>query len=233
MASSDSADERVFTDEALGFELFWQKHKLAILWSLAGVLLAALLAIGWLIHHHSRRLASEAALMAASSIEEFRKVANDFSGYPAGRTAQVLLAVALAKAGDRQAAMSEYQIFLDKYATSPLAGPARLALATIALADGQQKRGMGELNAAAESSDPFTAQMGLFFKGRELIASGDFAAARNALQLLSATYGSSPAGRISRGLFQQIAAVEASQDVAADQGTSSSFQIPTAAPSPN
>ena len=233
MPASDSTDERVFTDEALGFELFWQKNKAAILLALVAAGVTILAGVGWLIHRHSTRLASEAALMAATSAEEFRAVAERYKGLPAGRTARMLMAAQLAAAGDRSAAIAQYRSFAEQYPEDPLAGPARIAQATLVLADGQEQLGLDLLNAASSSPNPFTAQLGLFFKARELVGSGDYAAARSSLQLLTTSYGTSPAAELSRGLFQQIAAIEPQAAPAASDSASPALQIaPAASPSP-
>lgn len=233
MPTSHSADERVFTDEALGFELFWQKHKSTILISLAGAAILILAAVAWMIHRHSTQLASEAALMAASTADDYRQVVQRYAGFPAGQTAQMLLGAKLVEAGDHKGAAAEFQSFLEKFPKSSLAGPANIALASLALADGQQKRGLELLNAAGASSDAFTAQVGLFFKARELAGAGDYSGARNALQLLGTAYGMSPAAQISRGLFQQIAAIEPKVAAPAQDSATPTLQInPAPAPSP-
>ncbi|MCX7868889.1 MAG: hypothetical protein N2322_02960, partial [Terrimicrobiaceae bacterium] len=172
------------------------------------------------------------ALMGATTAQELREVAEKYAGFAAGRTARMVLAARLAAEGNATAASAEYQAFATSFPESPLAGPARIALATLALADGQQKRGLDLLNEASASGDAFTAQMGLLFKAREQIAAGDFAGARNALQLLVTSHGLSPAARVSQGLFQQIAAIDPQQGIAsAADGAQPSLRISAPQPS--
>lgn len=234
-APQPSSDERALTDEALGFELFWEKNKKRILATAAVLLLAGLVAAAWLIHSHSRRLAAEQALMAASSAEEYQEVARKFKNTPAAPTALALAAAKMVEKGQWREAAAEYEACLAAYPRSTLAGPSRLALAALALADGRQKQGLEMLAAAASDSDPYTTSMAMLLRARELVAVGEWPAARSALQTLISSHPRSPAAITAQGLIQQLAAIEPppSQDESVLQiGGAADPSLPNSAPPP-
>lgn len=216
-------------------ELFWERNKTKILGGAVLVVVAALAAVAWLIHGHNTRLASEAALAAAYAPDAWRQVIERYPGQPAADTARLLLAESLEESGDRTGAAREYEALIQQNPKSPLAGVAQIGLAMNALAGGDQKIGLDLLTAAGNSPDPFTSQMGLLFKGRELADAGDLAAARSAFQAITTTFRGSYAAQLASNQLQQIALVEPPQETATIVGSSSdsAITLPQAPPPPS
>jgi len=203
-----TADERIFTDEALGAELFWQQHKAKILAAAAALVVAVLGITGWVIQRHSLNLESQQALALAASPEAWRAVVEKFGGTPAAGSAQILLAGALRETGGPAASSQAYQEFLDGFGDHPLVGVARLGIAQNTLASGDEKRGIEQLRALAAGGDSFTAPLALFLEGSVLLDSGNLSAARTAFQNLASQYPRSLPAQAAGSYLQQIAIVE-------------------------
>lgn len=202
------ADERVFTDEAIGAELFWEQHKSKVIAGIALLILAVLGTTAWVIHQRGLRLSSEQALAEASNPEAWRAVTEKFAGTPAGGSALILLADAVRESEGPAASSQAYQEFLDRFPSHPLEGLARIGIAENTLAAGDTKRGQEQLRALAASGDTFAAPLALLLEGSVLLDSGDLPGARTAFQSLASQYPRSVPAQAAGSYLQQIAIIE-------------------------
>lgn len=207
MAEQNSgADERVFTDEQFGAELFWAKNKNLILAAISAVVVAGLGVLGWVIVDHNAIQESQRALAQADGPDAWRAVSEKFAGRPAAAVAQLLLAESLRESGDAAASTSAYQTLVDREPDGPLTGLARLGLAENAAASGDYNRAR-DLFSAANSAGGFAAPLALYLSGSLLADNGDSAKAKSEFDSLRAEFPDSLPARIAARKLEEIALV--------------------------
>jgi len=223
------ADERTFTDEHFGAELFWEKNKSKIFAAAAALVLAGLGAIGWAVSSRNATLASETALAAADGPEAWAAVAEKFAGRPTAQVASLLLAESQRESGDLTASTATYQAMIGRQPDGPLAGLARLGLAGNAAAAGDVDRARS-LYAEASASGGYAAPVAMLLSGSLLADNGEATKARTEFEALRAEFPDSIAARVASSRLQEVALILPPPNVAGALTTSPS--TPTTPSSP-
>jgi TolA-binding protein len=200
------ADERVYDVGTFEAELFWHKHRSAILLGGAVILaIAAVLAI-WLFSQYSARRAAEALFAEAQDAAAWREVIVKYPNSAPAANAYFLLADALRTEGKLEESSELYQKFLAAFPTHPLAGGARLGLAENLAVAGKTDEALAALREVqAKDSVSYAAPFAALLEGHTLIRMGKFDEARKVLANLVATYPQSPAGRAAGAQLDAIA----------------------------
>jgi len=200
------ADERVYDVGTFEAELFWHKHRSAILLGGAVILpIAAVLAI-WLFSQHSARRAAEALFAEAQDAAAWSEVIAKYPNSAQAANAHFLLADALRTEGKLEESSQLYQKFLAAFPTHPLVGGARLGLAENLAVAGKTDEALAALREVqAKDSVSYAAPFAALLEGHTLIRVGKFDEARKVLANLVATYPQSPAGRAAGAQLDAIA----------------------------
>ena len=207
-SSPASSDERLLTDESIGIELFWEKHKNLILLSALALLLITILALGIWVHLELRRSAAASALANATTLEQLNEVRKKFPGSPPAAVASILAAVLVRESGDLEASTQELQQFTTAHPNSPLRPIARLAIAQNALAKGDSESALAIFRELGTGTDPFITPLARLFEARELIARKEWLEARSILQSILSEFPNSISSQIARGQLEMLTLVE-------------------------
>jgi TolA-binding protein len=200
------ADERVYDAASFEAELFWYKHRWAILIG-AALVLAIVGAVGiWLFIQHSARRAAEALFAEAQTPGAWREVIARYPASASAASAHFLLADSLRAEGNLKESSSLYEQFLAAFPTNPLVGGARLGLAENLAVAGQSDEALAALR-ELQSKDPasYAAPFAALLEGRTLIRMGKLEEARKALASLVSTYPQSPPGRAAAAQLDALA----------------------------
>lgn len=204
-AASTTSDERVFTDEALGWELFWEKNKNLIVLAAIAVIVVVLAGLGYWAYLGSARSAAASALASAASPEELRAVVENFRGSDPAAVASILLAAKLRENGDMKASTEAFESLPGD---SQLFSLARLGVAQNAAAEGNMEAALSIYRELGAGTDTFAAPLARLFEARELVDAGKWAEARSLLQSIASEFPNSvPAGLVP-GQLEQISLVE-------------------------
>lgn len=203
-----AADERQFTTELFGVELFWEKNKTLIICGVIVVLLLAAGTAGWFAYQSTREAKAREAFAAAGDLAAWQKVAAEFSGSVVAGNALLMAGGAQRDAGDWKASNAEFEAVLAKRPPYPLVGVAELALAGNALAKGQKQEASDLLSRTAQG-DGFAAAMALFLSAGELSAARDFVGARDLLNELITRFPDSLPAQIAPSQLAEIELVAA------------------------
>jgi len=197
------ADERTFTEENFGAELFWEQHKALILGGIATVLIAALGIVFFFVSNHNTKLEGAAALAAATTSAELKEVADKFSGTPAASSAQLLIARDLRQEGSYETSTTLYQ----SLSSEPFAAIAQLGPASNALAENNPKEAEALLSALELSGSQDAAPTALLLLATQELASGQLESAKAHLESITTEYPQSIPALVAPGRLQQIAKV--------------------------
>jgi tetratricopeptide (TPR) repeat protein len=99
---------------------FWIQYRKVIMTCAYAVVLGLVLWAAYLYNEARKKENSELALASAKTVEEFRKVATEWTGTPAAATAQFRVADKLREEGKIDDAAKEYRDFATKNPTHPL-----------------------------------------------------------------------------------------------------------------
>jgi predicted negative regulator of RcsB-dependent stress response len=196
-------DERQFTTELFGMELFWEQNKVLILSGAALVILLAVGIAGWFGYQSMREAEAREAFAAAGDLASWRAVAEDFPGSVVAGSARLLVGGALRDEGDMEASDAEFEMVLSARPPHPLAGVAELAIAGNARADGRTEEA-GDLLVRAAEGDGFAAALALFLQAGEFSAKHDFNGAKNLLNELITRFPDSLPAQIAPGQLAEI-----------------------------
>lgn len=201
-------DERAFTEELFGAELFWARNKTTILAASVAVVVALAAAGLWIARDISQKREAERVFALADGPDGWEEVVRRFPQTPPAEAAALLLAASLRKEGDLAGSSRAYEEFLKNSEKSPLSGLARLGIAQNALAGGEQEQALEEFRLTAATGDPFAAPMALFLEARALVSANQFAEARKALDSLTTQFPDSLPARFAPSQIQQLDLVE-------------------------
>lgn len=207
-ATTPSSDDRIFTDESLGWELFWEKNKNLIILGVVAVIIAVLAGLGYWVYRESARAAAATALAEATNLEDLRAVAENFRGSNPAAVASILVAADLRAGGDVKASTEAFESFTMADPNSQLAPLARLGVAQNAAASGDMDAALSVYRELGAGTDPFAAPLARLFEARELVDSGKWAEARSLLQSIANEFPTSIPARLVSGQLEQISLVE-------------------------
>lgn len=211
-AQTPPADERIFTDETLGYELFWQKNKKTILLGIATVVALALATGLYFLNQHNRSTEAAKAFALATDEASWTAVMEKFPGTMPAVSSALMVAASQRQGGDLKASTATYNSLLARLPKKhPLEGLALLGLAENASASGNNKESLEQLRVTATSSSPFAAQLAILLEGRQLSESGQITEARRAFESLSAEFPESLAARVARSQAEQLSIVDPGQ----------------------
>jgi TolA-binding protein len=200
------ADERAYDTGSFEAELFWHKHRSAILLSGAIVLAIAAAVAIWFFSQLSARRAAEALLAEAQEPAAWRELIAKYPSSAPAANAYFLLAESLRSQGKLEESSLLYQKFLAVFPTSPLAGGARLGLAENLALAGKTDEALGALrDVQSKDSASYAAPFAALLEGRALIRTGKLEEARKVLANLVSTYPQSPAGRAAGAQLDALA----------------------------
>ncbi len=203
------ADERIYTDESFGLELFWEKNKTVILLGVASVVALALAVSVWFYRQHTIAEEARKAFAAAESPDAWRGVISQFPGSMQAASSRLLLAESLRESGDLQGSTAAYNEFLaEVQKANPLHGLALLGLAQNASASGDQAGSLEKLKEAASSSSTYAAELALLLEGRQLAEAGKYKEARAIYESIPTEFPNSLAARIALSQIEQIAIID-------------------------
>jgi hypothetical protein len=200
------ADERAYDTGSFEAELFWYKHRSAILLSAAVVLAIAVAVAIWFFSQLSGRRAAEALFAQAQDPVAWREVIAKYPRSAPAANAYVLLADSLRSQGKLEESSALYQKLLVEFPTSPLAGGARLGLAENLALAGRTDEALAALrDVQAKDSVSYAAPFAALLEGRALIRMGKLEDARKVLANLVSTYPQSPPGRAAGAQLDALA----------------------------
>ena len=199
------ADERVYTEESLGIEIFWDKHKRKILWIIAVCFLAAIAAVVATAVYEKQQNAMQVELASATTQEQLLAVANKYAGTEIAAVARLLVASELRTAGDTAAVDAAFSEITKPAMPATLA---RLGVAQNAAAAGKADEAILIYREVALAGDNFTAPLARFFEGTETLAQGKHAEARTIFQSILTDFPKSVAARVVPQQLEKIALVE-------------------------
>ncbi len=204
-----SPDERNFTDESLGFELFWAKNKQWILSGAVALVVLGVAAAFWILHRQGVEADARRAFALAASAGEWEAIAKDFPGSVQAANARLLLAQAQREAGDLRASSETYEEFLRAFpGGQPLESLARIGLAENAAAAGKTKEALELFRNAADSSQGFGAQIAMLSQAQQLLMeAGGLPEAKKSFETIITEFPDSFAARVARSGLEQIALI--------------------------
>ena len=208
MESSTPSDDRVFTDEALGWELFWEKNKNLILLGALALVLAVVAAVAIWAYQESNRAAAASALADATNLEQLQAVAEKFPGSAPGAVAAILAAADLRQSGNLTESTAAFEGLSSSQAASALLPLARLGVAQNAGASGNTEAALAVYRELGAGIDPFAAPLARLLEARELVSQEKWAEARSLLQSIASEFPASIPARLVPGQLEQIALVE-------------------------
>jgi TolA-binding protein len=190
------ADERLYDTGSFEAELFWHKHRSAILLSVAAVLAIAAAVAIWFFNQLSARRAAETLLAEAQDPAAWRELIAKYPSSAPAANAYFLLADSLRSQGKLEESSSLYEKFLAAFPASSLAGGARLGLAENLAQAGKADEALAALGEVqAKDSTSYAAPFAALLEGRALIRMGKLEEARKVLANLVSTYPQAPPGR--------------------------------------
>jgi tetratricopeptide (TPR) repeat protein len=202
------ADDRIFTDESFGIELFWEKNKTAILLAVAAVIALALAVSVWAYRQHTLAGEAQKAFALADNPDAWREVISKFPHSLPAASSRLMIAESLRQSGDLKASTEAYSDFLaDVPKTNPLHGLALLGLAQNASASGNMTGAIEHLKEAAAYSSTYAGELALLLEGRQLAEAGKYQEARAVYESILAEFPNSLAARIALSQVQQIAVI--------------------------
>ncbi|MEX1119242.1 MAG: tetratricopeptide repeat protein [Terrimicrobiaceae bacterium] len=203
------ADERIYTDESFGVELFWEKNKTAILLGIAAIIALALAVGIWVYRQHAVAEASQAAFAVAAGPDAWRELIAKYPASQPAAAARLMLAESLRESGDLKGSTEAYQEFVrDVPQTHPLHGLALLGLAQNASASGDQAGSLEKLKEADASSSTIAAELARLLEGRQLSEAGQHKEARAVYESIPTEFPNSLAARIALSQLEQIAIID-------------------------
>lgn len=203
------ADDRIYTDESFGIELFWEKNKTVILLGVASVIALALAVSIWFYRQHTIAAESQQAFAVADGPDAWRAVIVKFPHSLPAASSRLLLAESLRESGDLKGSTEAYDKFLAEVPeTNPLHGLALLGLAQNAAAGGDQADSLKKLKESAASSSNYAAELALLLEGRQLTEAGQYKEARAIYESLPTEFPDSLVARIALTQLQQIAIID-------------------------
>ncbi len=203
------ADERIYTDESFGIELFWEKNKTAILLGVAAVIALALAVAIWFYRQHTIAEEAQNAFAVANTPDAWRDVITKFPHSMPAASSRLLLAESLRESGELKGSTEAYSEFLAEVPkTNPLHGLALLGLAQNASAGGSMDESLQYLKEAAASSSSYAAELALLLEGRQLAEAGKYAEARAIYESIPTEFPNSLAARIALSQIEQIAIID-------------------------
>jgi TolA-binding protein len=200
------ADERAYDSGGFEAELFWYRHRSAILLGAAIVLAIAVAVAIWFFSQLSARRAAETLFAEAQDPVAWRELIAKYPKSAPAANAYLLLADSLRAQGKLEESSSLYQKFLAVFPASPLAGGARLGLAENSAVAGKTDEALGALREVqAKDSASYAAPFAALLEGRALIRIGKLEEARKVLTNLVSTYPQSPPGRAAGAQLDALA----------------------------
>jgi TolA-binding protein len=172
---------------------FWLLHQKKIL-ALAVLFVVALIGYTLFTINESRtKAAAEAAYAAAKTPDDFRKVAQDYSGQPAAGNAQLQLAALLRDEGKLDEANATLRKFISQNPEHPMLSGAWLALAENAEAAGKQDDALtGYQKVLTTFPGSYAAPLAMLGQGRVQKAKGQNDLAKRTYEQIQAQYQGSP-----------------------------------------
>jgi len=172
---------------------FWMLHQKKII-GLAVLFIVGLIGYTiFTINENRTRAAAEAAYASAKTAEEFRKVAQDYSGQPAAANAQLQLAALLRKDGKLDDANTILRKFISDNPEHPMLAGAWLALAENAEAAGKQDEALtGYQKVLTTFPSSYAAPISLLGQARIQKAKGQNDLAKRSYEQIQAQYQGSP-----------------------------------------
>lgn len=205
--SAPSPDERNFTDENLGVELFWEKNKRAIIAGLVVLLLAGLGSGAWVAHHQGVAANARRAFALADSVEGWQGVVQRYPGSIQAASSLLLIAQAQRQSGDLKASTETYEGFLSRFPRSPLGSLARLGQAGNEAAGGRSQQAVEILREMGASAQSFGAQAALLMEGRLLVDSDRPSEAQKVFDDVATEFPQSLAARVARAQKERMALI--------------------------
>jgi predicted negative regulator of RcsB-dependent stress response len=181
------AEDRVFTDENLAAELFWEKNRQNIFIALGVIVVVGIGVAWWAISLHNTKLAAKAFFAQATTPDAWREVVTKYPGTMPAADASFMLAEALRKEGKIDESTQIYQKFLSEYPKHPLVGGARLGIAENYSVQGNNSEALTALK-AAQTTGGYAAPFAAILEGRILIREGKLAEAKDVFSKMAATY---------------------------------------------
>lgn len=136
---------------ALEADLFWEKNKTAILFSLATIVALVIGASAWFAYDASSNAAARRMLALADSPESLRQLVNAYPHSNPAADALMLIAADRRASGDMEASTAAFREFLEKFPDHQLAGGALLGI-------GQNQEAAGDQPSAATTYQQVLAQ---------------------------------------------------------------------------
>lgn len=203
------ADERIYTDESFGLELFWEKNKTAILLGVASLVALALAVTIWFYRQHTIAEEAQKAFAVANTPDAWREVIAKFPHSMPAASSRLMLAESLRDSGDLKGSTEVYNEFIAQVPNSnPLHGLALLGLAQNASASGDMDASLEKLKEAATSSSTYAAELALLLEGRQLAEAGKYQEARRIYESIPTEFPNSLVARIALSQLEQIAIID-------------------------
>jgi len=203
------ADDRIFTDESFGIELFWEKNKTAILLAVAAVIALILAVSFWTYRQNALKEEAQKAFALANNPDTWREVIAKFPGSLPAASSRLMIAESLRQSGDLKGSTEAYSEFLATVPkTNPLQGLALLGMAQNASASGNMTESLEKLNEAAASSSSYAAELALLLQGRQLAEAGKYQEAKAVYESIPTEFPNSLAARIALSQLEQIAVID-------------------------
>jgi len=205
MTNENQSDERTLTDENLGLELFWQKHKNLIIFAAIAVVVLIIAGIATWVHHETSQAKASRALANARTLEELQNVAKQFAGTRFADVADILAAAKLRDEGRLEESNAAFQAVTTRGLSKHLA---QFGLAQNSASQGKDAEAIAIYTQLAESKDAFAAPLAKLFLARELARSGEYTQARSTLQSIIANFPDSLSAQLVPAQLQQLDLVD-------------------------
>lgn len=193
-------------DSDLEAALFWEKNRKLIIGAAVAVVVAIVGAGIWYYTSLGEKNASEALFAEAKNPESWREVIAKYPRSVAAANAYFLLAESLREQGNIDESNKIYQQFLSNFPQHSLVGGARLGLAENLALQGKVNEALESLRQIqAEQNSGYAAPYAGLMEGQTLVRQGKLAEARKIFLNTAQSDPTSPAGRISAALGNQLA----------------------------
>ena len=177
------------SDPLLETQMFWVRHKAAIVGGLLTVILTVAAYTGYRLHTNQRNAAAAARLAQAKGAADYEKLIKEYSGTTAAPSAYLLLAAVQRKEQKLAEANTTLKTFIDKNPKHELVTTAKMAMAANTEAMGKPDEALEMYRRlAADYPQSFTAPLAMLAEVPLLKAKGDIEGARRVCEIVLTQY---------------------------------------------
>lgn len=207
-SNNPPTEDQLIIDSDLEAALFWEKNRKLIIGAAVAIVAAVVGAGLWYYNAQNEKASSEALFAEAKNPESWREVIAKYPRSISAANAYFLLAESQREQGNIDESNKTYQQFLSNFPQHSLVGGARLGLAENLALQGKVDQALESFRQIqGDQTSGYAASFAGLMEGQALIRQGKVAEARKIFLNTAQSDPSSPAGRLSGALGNQLTAL--------------------------